>query len=110
MNEFDKGLAKIFLAWCLICFVLIAIGIYLRSSDPNYIPPKETRYVIELRSLDGTLIDTIYPDVGTYWYEPHNIPQVLGNTVKYVSKGNPMGVGANKYLTASAPIIIVKEL
>ena len=70
---------------------------------------KADLYEIELRSLDGTLIDTIYPDLGTSFYPTDNIPLVKGNTVTYVLSGGEGGRGGNTYGTASAPIIIIKK-
>ena len=71
---------------------------------------KAERYVIELRSLDGKLIDTIHPAVGTSFYPTDNIPLVKGNTVTYVLSGSEGGRGGNTYGIATAPMIIVKPL
>lgn len=68
------------------------------------------QYEIELRSVDGKLINTIKPAVGTSFYPTDNIPLVEGNTVTYVLNGGEGGRGGNTYGTASAPIIIVKKL
>lgn len=71
---------------------------------------KADRYEIELRSVDGKLINTIKPAVGTSFYPTDNIPLVEGNTVTYVLSGSEGGRGGNTYGAASAPIIIVKKL
>lgn len=71
---------------------------------------KADQYEIELRTLDGKLIDTIYPAVGTSFYPTDNIPLVKGNTVTYVLSGGEGGRGGNTYGTATAPMIIVKPL
>lgn len=99
---------EIGLIMCIIIMLFLGIFIII-CSDNNHSEIKANLYKIELRSENGLLINTIYPDLGTSIYESDNIPLVDGNSVTYVSEGNKSGKGRNNYLTATAPVIIVKE-